>query len=284
MSDRAVASSSLAKWLGLDVVSDEVYADHKGEKGSVSADLRETMPNIMPLNEKMYTNRAANQNPDFDDIEANEYGEENNWQQDEHGVWHQYSGDRHFQHNFQDPVTQRGLADLQLFDAITGQVDRHGGNIYVDPRTGKVKGIDHDMSFGAGQDTLDTTWGKYHGLPSQVDEKTAKRILKKKAKNLPKVLRGKHGGLSDKEIKDAQSRFREVKRYLREQKKNNKLIRSWDSTTYQDALNEANHTQGQSLERSYVKRSAGLMGQAQEIAPVPSMERTWMSGLLEEEK
>ena len=39
--------------------------------------------------------------------------------------------------------------DLQLIDALTGQVDRHGGNIFVDPKTGKVTGIDNDAAFGA---------------------------------------------------------------------------------------------------------------------------------------
>ena len=49
------------------------------------------------------------------------------------------------------PRIQKGLSDLQLFDAISGQVDRHAGNIYVDPETGTVTGIDDDRAFGQGQ-------------------------------------------------------------------------------------------------------------------------------------
>jgi hypothetical protein len=49
-------------------------------------------------------------------------------------------------------AVQREMTKLQLLDALVGQSDRHGGNIFVhqDPTTGKitVKGIDNDQCFG----------------------------------------------------------------------------------------------------------------------------------------
>ena len=281
MSDRSVASSRLGKWLGLDVVSKEVYAQHGGEKGSVSADVREKMPDMLPLSEKMFDDVAQNQNPDFED----DYTiDEANWQQDDQGVWHTYSGDRNYEHDLHNPVTQKGLSDLQLFDAITGQTDRHGGNIYIDPTGGTVKGIDHDMSFSRGQSQVDFNWSKYHGLPTQVDEKTAKRILKRKAKNLPKVLRSKDGGLTDQEIIDAQARLREVKRYLKQQRKDKKLVKKWGRNTYDKSMNEPNYTDGQKLERSYLKRTKVLRKDAKEIVPVNDMGMEWTSnGLFDED-
>jgi hypothetical protein len=50
-----------------------------------------------------------------------------------------------------NPVVQKGMSDLQLFDALTGQRDRHAGNIYIDPDTGAITGIDDDAPFGKGQ-------------------------------------------------------------------------------------------------------------------------------------
>ncbi len=46
------------------------------------------------------------------------------------------------------PVTVEGLLKMQVFDWISGQVDRHPGNYYIDPKTSKVQAIDNDCSFG----------------------------------------------------------------------------------------------------------------------------------------
>lgn len=52
-----------------------------------------------------------------------------------------------------DPVLQRAMNKLQLLDALCGQVDRHGGNMYVkldvQGRVTGVEGIDNDMAFGS---------------------------------------------------------------------------------------------------------------------------------------
>ena len=52
-----------------------------------------------------------------------------------------------------NPVVQKGLSDLQVFDYIIGHADRNSGNwIYEKDNTGnitRVKGIDNDDTFGA---------------------------------------------------------------------------------------------------------------------------------------
>lgn len=50
--------------------------------------------------------------------------------------------------NMEKPETANGLLRLQVFDWITGQVDRHPGNYFIDPASGAVKAIDNDCSFG----------------------------------------------------------------------------------------------------------------------------------------
>jgi len=55
--------------------------------------------------------------------------------------------------NFDDPVLRRELTKLQWLDALTGQVDRHGQNYFIertpDGATVAIQGIDNDMAFGA---------------------------------------------------------------------------------------------------------------------------------------
>lgn len=59
------------------------------------------------------------------------------------------------QETFNNPTFRRSLSNLYLFDVISGQVDRHGGNYLVVKENGVikgVKGIDNDLAFGDGYD------------------------------------------------------------------------------------------------------------------------------------
>ena len=323
MGARAVASSRLNKKLGLDITSDEFFASHTDTSGKVMHGTVSSEVAGKPLYENVFEDEiTATQAQTLSPDSVKQVN----------GKYMKHSGAEYYGHDFSNPVTQKGMSDLQLFDAITGQADRHGGNIYVDPVTGKVKGIDNDQSFGpggmrtskfklaekkwlaipkdqrgpkpnskdfaqpknlpaykaalaefkAGQTEVQpdashysqvqgeapsvTQVGslgtKYHGLPSQVDEGTANKILKFKAKNLGKVLnqKGSPQKLSKEEIKNAQSRYREVKTYLKKLKKEGKLVSNWDQTTYQQSLDEANVDTGgmSTFEPSYTKRSATM--------------------------
>ncbi len=257
MSDRAVASSRLDKWLGLNTLAEEVYAQHGQEFGSVSA-----LVKGKPITENQFNEPAP-------EIWQDLYEEEGESPDPARfkvvdGQLMALSGSYHNYHNFSNPVTQKGLSDLQLLDAITGQADRHGGNIYIDPKTGKVKGIDNDMAFSKGESD---PFNSYLGLPALVDEKTANRILKKKSKNIAKALRSKHGGLTNQEIQDLQKRFEDVQDYLRKLKKEKKLVKKWDQTTFtrlmmqDDVMDKFGNA---TLEPNYTKRSVRHYQQAQE--------------------
>jgi len=80
--------------------------------------------------------------------------------------------------NYADPVLRRDLTKLQWLDCLTGQVDRHGHNYFVetDPAGTTVlgvKGIDNDMAFGA-QVGADRLAGADHRqpMPKVVDRET----------------------------------------------------------------------------------------------------------------
>lgn len=95
-----------------------------------------------------------------------------------------------------DPELQRLLSKLDLVDSLCGQVDRHGGNVFVDrdDATGRVtavSGIDLDMSFG----TKNFTPGErkqehnvYAGVGRYIDEETGEALLKLRAEDLHGVL------------------------------------------------------------------------------------------------
>lgn len=63
--------------------------------------------------------------------------------------------------DYTDPVLRRELTKLQWLDALTGQVDRHGQNYFVERavmgEVVAVKGIDNDLAFGKNLTTGNST-------------------------------------------------------------------------------------------------------------------------------
>ena len=93
--------------------------------------------------------------------------------------------------DYTDPRIQRGLSDLGVSDFITGQMDRHPGNIFIDPVTGKVTGIDNDLSFpevdpltvmGEAEDRVNT-------MPDIIHQETADKIINTDPEEFRKLLK-----------------------------------------------------------------------------------------------
>ena len=77
---------------------------------------------------------------------------------------------------------QRDLSNLQVNDYLTGQVDRHAGNMFYDDKTGRLRGIDNDLAFGDRFNEKfgdeDTGMAKHvNELPKYIDAETAQKIL-----------------------------------------------------------------------------------------------------------
>ncbi|GEM_PF-6828142 len=111
---------------------------------------------------------------------------------------------------------QKGLSNLQLLDAIAGQIDRHGGNIIVvtnqrgEP-TG-VKGIDNDFAFGAlTESDADNPIQFDRGFPEFIDIDVALKISGITDKQIRETLTGL---LTDAEIDKTVERFNKVKVYV----------------------------------------------------------------------
>jgi hypothetical protein len=249
-SQYAVASVRLARFLGMEkVISHNAFATIRNQKGVVSGTVPGAPLRTLEHNNEIPAPAEAKTRPEID-----------LWLQgmgsrvvEKDGKFFELTGSVYNWVDLKDPDIQKGMSDLQLFDAISGQRDRHAGNIFIDPDTGKVTGIDDDLSFGKGTspDDLAKSNDKYPGLPSLVDKATAERILRLRPENLKAFLAHRENDLRDltpEEIRDAQTRLSNVQTYLRKLQASGALVETWDDNTYQEAM--------QDPDKSYLGRAA----------------------------
>ncbi len=194
--------------------------------------------------------------------------------------------------NLKDGHVQKQLNQLQWFDSLIGNADRHGGNILIDPATGKVSGIDNDLSFnhsaalkaktkkGADDPAFAEGYGgrdeKYLGLPSQIDEETANTLLGLSPKKLKKMLNPKGADpdtkLSDQELQQTYDRLAKIQEVVGAQKKNGTFVQQWDDNTYDAAVNEAQF--GNKAYRNYIQRQEAYLTKAKD----PTNKDQWRPG------
>lgn len=117
--------------------------------------------------------------------------------------------------HFNHPEIQRQLIEMQILDAITGQVDRHAGNYFVDQSGGRnvVKGIDLDLSFGKDKRVakLDHQDSSMRDLPPIVQASFATRVI---GVGEHRVRAALDGLLSPEEIDATILRYQSVCSYL----------------------------------------------------------------------
>jgi hypothetical protein len=144
---------------------------------------------------------------------------------------------------------QKGLYDLEVLDYITGQIDRHPGNIFIDPETGEVKGIDNDLCFPslsreqmlAG---LRDAGGKaVYNKPLFMHEDTARKIEALDPEQLRETLsalkypgRGEHGKLSPEEVEGAVVRLVEMKEHVQDLRRTGHVVTEFTRETYDEAV------------------------------------------------
>ena len=121
---------------------------------------------------------------------------------------------------FENTSLKTQIANLQVLDYISGNLDRHGGNMFyeVDPKTRKVvgiKGIDNDASFIGRNLNKKEVEGKLCSIREMhvIDEDMAKRILELDEGVLGATLHGY--GLTDEEIKASWERLKDLQDAVR---------------------------------------------------------------------
>ncbi|WP_166647415.1 hypothetical protein [Prosthecobacter fusiformis] len=128
--------------------------------------------------------------------------------------------------DYRDPRIQKGLSDLEVTDYITGQIDRHEGNIVINPDTGKVMGIDNDLAFPrADRADVYAGWGEVKcnavgTLPQQIHMDTAKKVLAMNPQEMERMLRTLPvpqgcNALTQEEVNGACQRLQELQAAIR---------------------------------------------------------------------
>lgn len=291
VSKYAVGASSLAKGMGFGgLIPETKFATHSltdryGNQrdkvtGAVSAGApgESLMENVFDTDvHNTFTQQMAGKSDDEVDFGARVANYKNVG-----GRWMGHSGDEINDIDLSNPTTQKGLNDLQWFDSLIGNADRHGGNILVDPATGQVSGIDNDLSFGTGQfakmgknvdeDFVKGRDAKYLGLPSMLDKSTAEKLMALDDKKLAKMLNPKgtpkDQKFTEKELQQTYDRLEVIKAKVQEMTDNDELVDQWDDSTYQKAINEDTSGRATSWNKdpygSYVQRQHKQLEEARD--------------------
>ena len=153
------------------------------------------------------------------------------------------------------------LTKLQLLDHLTGQGDRHGGNYFIDAKSGRparVTGIDNDQCFGAKLTRPDSIrYAKdrahvgFHGtsLPPVVDREMAAKITALTPGGISQMLGDK---LTKPEVQAAIARHQGVTQHLAELSQQGRVISSskWGRSSVQKLLTPMNSYLARDRERA----------------------------------
>lgn len=154
--------------------------------------------------------------------------------------------------NYRDPKIQKGLHDLEVLDYITGQIDRHCGNIFIEPTSGKVTGIDNDASFPEipRDEMLDRSPAlcnkAVQGMPRMMHKDTADKIAAMDPEELRAKLRAvtpPNGGdgLSEAEIEGAVQRLKDLQEAIKNARLGQgglEIVNEFNDDTYDRALED----------------------------------------------
>lgn len=183
---------------------------------------------------------------------------------------------------YSNPKIWPGLMQLQLLDALTGQIDRHAGNWFICNVDGalKIVGIDHDLCFGAqirhpddaGQGSVlsnnpmrtGVRGPVFHGvqMPPVVDVSMASAIETLSDARLAEIIGDK---LSPAEIAAAQTRLTALQGHIASLREKKQVIQpsKWSAPHVRDLLLDEKRPR----DDSYILREFKALKQASMITP-----------------
>ncbi|HEY1081974.1 MAG TPA: hypothetical protein VGE29_06920, partial [Prosthecobacter sp.] len=242
--NRSVATSRVAQSLGLDCVAQEAcWMDPDGNRMNVSAFVEgQSLLEVVNTDQDKFTiNRS------FD---------------------------------LKNPVTQKGLYDLEALDYVMGQVDRHSGNIAVSPASGKVAAFDNDLCLGLQpiEDSLSDTEIAQKAVgrpPLFYHDQTARQFEQMSSEKLRTILSSVEYGhegskLDPVEIDNAVVRLENLKASIQEARSQGRVVPEFHERTYETSLAlQKQQAQTMDMRRecvtSYLGRSAEMLETAQKI-------------------
>lgn len=240
---RSVASSQVSKELGLSCVADEAYAKTPaGNDLGVSAFCSGSP---VARNVKVKTP---------DSPEPVEFIHTTNF-------------------NYQSAEVQKGLYDLEAVDYLTGQIDRHAGNIFIDPTNGQVTGIDNDLCFGSKPieiATQDSAVGaKAVGKPPLFfHEDTAAQIEAMTPDKLREILSNVDDGngnnkLSPAEIEAAVGRLNELKDAIAVARAEGRVVKEFNEETHKASVKHHERERGTPSKTGIYSNVGNYVGRCQ---------------------
>ncbi|RBP36610.1 phosphatidylinositol 3-/4-kinase [Roseimicrobium gellanilyticum] len=167
------------------------------------------------------------------------------------GVIGKLSGNREYELDidYSRHEVQKGLYDLEVIDYITGQIDRHPGNIFIDPETGEVRGIDNDLCFPSlSREEMLEGLGEAQGKPVFnkplfMHEDTARKIEELTPESLRETLSSLkypegqgRGKLTPGEIEGAVTRLNELKEHVQDLRRTNHVVTEFTKATHNEAI------------------------------------------------
>jgi hypothetical protein len=203
----------------------------------------------------------------------------------------QKRGDRMFTHvgfevadfDLSASHTQKQLNQLQWFDALIRNADRHPGNILFDPTTGNISGIDNDLSFGKGFREDDDRFAegvndKFLGLPSLIDQETADMLLSLTPQRIAELLNPKGTKKSQKftkkELQQTYDRLDTIQKVVRQKVQNGEIVKQWDKSTYDQQIQEKpGKGVDSTIYRSYLSRHHHQLNAAKDTSNPASWRR-----------
>ena len=208
---RAVATSTVNKALEMDAVAEEKFAvDDKGKASTLSV----LVPGAPILT------RPTKDNPQECYLDV----------------------------DYSDPDIQKGLYDLEAQDYICGQIDRHTGNIFVDPHSKEVRGIDNDLAFPVvSREEMMKDGGVQAkaapGKPMFMHEDTARKIEALDPEDLRAQLMAIQtpegvAALEPEAIDGAVERLKELQDHVKDLRKKGGVVTEFNKQTYQAAYDE----------------------------------------------
>ncbi|HLB34457.1 MAG: hypothetical protein A3F67_05295 [Verrucomicrobia bacterium RIFCSPHIGHO2_12_FULL_41_10] len=180
--------------------------------------------------------------------------------------------------NFANPSLQKAMANAQILDFLTGQIDRNPGNfIYQKNNEGDwaVQLIDNDLSFPnqfknfsskpiiQGEKSTRTVAEKLGEgpaltkLPRLIDQATAEKILNLSHKDLFDLLSSQ--GLAHSEKNATFERLKVLQNHIQAiqagKVSKGRLVSSWDNQTYTELLQVEKGANGATIHDNYISRS-----------------------------
>ena len=243
-SERSVATYELAKLFDASIIPPTFFAKHQKDGEEITGTVMEKVKGFEAQKEFQTSDLPA------EGMQYNNEETRNKWID---GVSTPVISAHNLYKN--DPAYREGVSKLMMFDAITGQVDRHRGNYMIEvDDAGKItgiKGIDNDLAFG--DDYVDHTYAKaeerergidysqHLGIVggrvagtviqdlNEIDQKLAERIIA--VSQRPELVQNAlEGLLTDAEIQATLSRLSSLADFLRPLLTNNdeRIVSKWE--------------------------------------------------------